>query len=382
MKIALFSVVLNIHQVHIADALYELTGHNFVYVELEKPVGLNNKGGTVNFSSKPYLLQAWKNSENEAKAMEIACSADVAIFGGYMALKYQIERLKENRLTFEMGERWLKHWQSSFSPRLINNILNYHFRGWKRKPLYKLCCSAFCARDQYLLHSFNNRCYKWGYFTRVEEVNIKSLIASRKSDKPTIMWCARYLDWKHPELPIYLASLLKTNGYNFILDLYGDGEKLKATKNLAKKIGVEDVVSFKGAMPNPYILKAMRNHQIFLFTSDKHEGWGAVMNEAMSNGCAVVASDAVGSVPFLINDYENGLIFKSGSIDSLYEKVSYLLDNPSIIRQMSSSAHKTIKEVWSPRQAATNLLALIDNLKNEKETSIKEGPCSKAHPLY
>ena len=60
MKVAIFSVVLNIHQVGIADELFELTDHDFVFVELEKPVGLNNKGGSEDFSSRPYLLQSWR----------------------------------------------------------------------------------------------------------------------------------------------------------------------------------------------------------------------------------------------------------------------------------------------------------------------------------
>ena len=185
MKIALFSVVLNIHQVNIADELYELTKHDFVFVELIKPEGNNGKGGTDDFTTRPYLLQAWKNSEYEAKAMEIAQNVDVAIFGGYMALKYQMVRLKENRLTFEMGERWLKHWQSFFSPRLIKNIMNYHVRGWGKKPLYKLCSSAYAVNDQYFLNTFQDRCFKWGYFTKPKNrfsVNEPVLLGFKDND--------------------------------------------------------------------------------------------------------------------------------------------------------------------------------------------------------
>jgi len=378
MKLAIFSVVLNIHQVNIADELFELTGHDFVFVELEKPAGQNKKGGTDDFSSKPYLLQAWKDSECEAKAMDIARSAEVAVFGGYMALKYQIARLRGNRLTFEMGERWLKHWRSLFSPRLLNNICNYYIRGWRRKPLYKLCASAYAVNDQYLLGTFKNRCYKWGYFTKVDDFNVESLIASRKSDKPAIMWCSRFIGWKHPELVIHLARRLKNGGYDVQIDMFGGGQELKPTMELCQNLDVQDMVCFKGNVSNDEILQSMRNHDIFLFTSDKNEGWGAVLNEAMSNGCAVVTSNEIGSAPYLINDGKNGLLFNSKDIDSLYEKVNFLLENPSRRKEMSIAAYKTMKDIWSPRNAALNFIQLSKDLLKGNASSIEIGPCSKS----
>lgn len=381
MKIAIFSVVLNIHQVNIADELYELTGHSFVFVELEKSVGLNNKGGSEDFSTRPYLLQSWRDVDSENKAMEIARNAEVVIFGGYMALKYQIERLKEDRLTFEMGERWFKHWQSFFSPRLLKNIWNYHIRGWKNCPLYKLCSSAYCANDQYLLQTFKRRCYKWGYFTKVEDINIEDMINLKPQDRPALMWCARFLDWKHPEMVVKLAHHLKENNYDVQIDMYGTGVEMPKVKSMANALGVEEMVVFKGSVPNAEIISAMQKHDIFLFTSDRNEGWGAVLNEAMSNGCTVVASNAIGSVPFLVKDGENGLIYKSRSVESLYEKVEFLLRHPDERRKMANRAYSTMRDVWSPRQAAVNLLSLIDNLQKGKDSSIKEGPCSKALPI-
>lgn len=379
MKIAYFSVVLNIHQVHIADELYELTNHDFVFVELIKPEDLDKKGGKSDYSSRPYLLQSWIDEEHKLSAKEIAETAEVAVFGGYMALEFQKARLKRGLLTFEMGERWIKHWQSMVSPRLLSNLW-YHFsQGWYKKPLYKLCSSAYGARDQYRLHTFKNRCYKWGYFTEVPIVY--KPLNDNSSGEFSIMWCARFIGWKHPELAIKLARRLKDNDYKAQIDLYGIGVELEQIKEYSKKLDVLDCVFFKGSVPNEEILDAMRRHDIFIFTSDHNEGWGVVLNEAMGNGCAVVASNEIGSVPYLIKDYENGLTFKSGSVDSLYEKVSYLLDNPAKIKQMSSSAYKTIKDIWSPRQAAINFMALIDGLEKGKDISIKEGPCSKALPL-
>src|SRR5690606_2121710 len=92
-------------------------------------------------------------------------------------------------------------------------------------------------------------------------------------------------------------------------------------RRLQKKAGDENLdkhVIFTGGRRNSDVLKMMEQSNVFLFTSDRNEGWGAVLNEAMGAGCACVASQEIGSVPYLITNDINGLIFKSGSAVSLY----------------------------------------------------------------
>ena len=315
--------------------------------------------------------------------MKLLYSADVALFSCPEAWKYEALRAKTGKLTFDVGERWLKRgWLNLASPRLLKYFF-YYYTVFANQNVYKLCSSAFACDDHYKLHSFKDRCYKWGYFTKVDEdISVETpLDVSSSETLHTMMWCARFLKWKHPELPIQLAARLKGKGYKFVLDMYGSGDELDQTKKLATRLKVEDVVNFKGNMSNDEILKAMRQHEIFLFTSDKNEGWGAVSNESMSNGCAIVASDAIGCVPFLIADGVNGCIFKSEDLNVLCEKVEWLLNNPEERASLSSKAHETMLNIWSPQNAAKNFLQLVNDLNNGKETSVKDGPCSKAYPI-
>lgn len=379
MQIVFYSVVLNQHQAPVADCLWELTLHDFVFVELTQSV--ENKGGTEDYSDRPYLLRAWESQENKCNALNLAKTAECCVFSGVDALPFEKERMKLGLLSFEMGERWLKQGVMNFaSPRLLKWLLAYHFGGWAKKPLYKLCSSAFCASDHRKLMSFEKKCFKWGYFTKVDEDFAVEAFqdVSTSETLHTFMWCARFLMLKHPELPIQMAARLKAKNYKFVLDMYGSGVELEKSKMLAKRLGVEDVVAFKGILPNDEILKAMRSHEIFLFTSDKNEGWGAVANEAMSNGCAIVASDAIGSVPFLVKDGENGCVFKSCDLDSLCEKVEWLLDNDDMRCRLAVNAYHSMRDVWSPKNAAANFMKLVEDLQNGRESSIVDGPCSKA----
>lgn len=379
--IVFVSNYLNHHQALVSDELYELSNHQYRFIATTPIPKFRIELGYSDFSNRPYLLKSYDPPKNGSFAMTLVRNADVAIFGGGKSLSYQTERMKEEKLSFEVSERWLKRgWANILSKNLIRNMWYYHTRFYN-KPLYKLCSSAYAAGDQYLLHSFKDKCYKWGYFTKVDEWDIEEHFRQQKDEVVRIMWCARYLGWKHPELPVRLAQRLKAKGQSFIIDMYGSGTELESTKILCSQLGVEDVVNFVGNKPNDEILQDMRLHDIFLFTSDKQEGWGAVLNEAMSNGCAVVAADEIGSVPFLINDGKNGAIFKSKNLDSLYEKVIYLIENPEIRKNLAIQAYHDMVNIWSPKVAARNLLQLIHDLQNGRDTSISEGPCSKAFPI-
>ena len=377
MKIVFFSNFLNHHQVYVADELYSLTKGNYYFVEtLQMPESFK-KTGYPDFSNRPYLVRAWQNEEQKTLALNLAMESDVAIFGGPTVIKYEIIRAKRGGLSFDISEHWLKQgWKSLFSPRLLKSQWYYHTLLYK-KPVYKLCASAFTSADMRIFFSFRNKCYKWGYFTEVNS-DFERKRNTSASGVVHLLWCARYLKWKHPELPILLAEKLKKKGYHFVIDMYGSGTELDKTKDLSEKMGVSDVINFCGNVPNNEMLQIMRKHDIFLFTSDRNEGWGAVANEAMSNGCVLVGSNAIGSVPYLVKDGINGCVFDSCNLKSLEAKVIDLLDNPIKRKLLSLEGIKTMREVWSPQNAAQSFLQLVDDLKNGRDTSITDGPCSKA----
>lgn len=380
MTIVFFSNFLNHHQALLSDELYKITNKNYYFVALSEMPDSFKRNGYPDYDDRPYLLKAYEDERNWQKAQELAVDADVALFGA-SSLHFEIIRAQAGKFSFEVGERWLKRgWINLFSPRLLKNLWYYHSKGWSKKPLYKLCSSAYCAGDQYLLQSFKGRCYKWGYFTKVEKEYDNKARDIDTSSLEQLMWCARFLKWKHPEFPVKLAARLKAKGYHFMLDMYGSGEEYENIVALINKLGVNDCVHLCGNLPNDEILNEMRRHNIFLFTSDRNEGWGAVLNEAMANGCVPVAADAIGSVPFLVQDGENGMIFKSENLDSLEEKVLVLLNNRPRVIEMATAAVETMN-LWSPHVAAERLIQLIQVLHNGKCTPYEYGPCSIALPM-
>lgn len=378
MKIAYFSNYFNHHQKPIGDIFNEMSNIEYTFVATETIPEFRVKLGYKKISAD-YVIDTTVSIDNKRKAMRLAKEADVAIFMAGGLEEYIIPRLKLNKLTFEVSERRFKRgYINMLSPNLIKHQIMYFLYG-RNAPLYLLCSSAYAANDYNFLGSYVDRCFKWAYFTHVD-YNF-SLPTYKNDDFIRIMWCGRYIDWKHPEIPILVASKLKSFGYNFSIDMYGDGKLLKDIVQLAKDNSVNDVVNFCGNHHNETILEAMRHHQIFLFTSDRNEGWGAVANESMSNGCALVGSDLIGSVPFLVEDNINGLIYRGTDIDSLTERIKYLFDNPLVLERIRRNAIKTMQDVWSPKIAAERFITLAENLLLGKPNPYVTGPCSKATPI-
>ena len=385
MSIVFVSDTFHHHQKGVADALYELTKGSYCFIttlplrEERKKMGFENK-------YPEYVLDASSRSKEVlAKVQNIIDEADTVVLGSapFSLLK---NRLAANKLTFRYSERLWKQYKHYLKTPfyILDNI--------KTRRCHLLCSSAFASHDYNAMGAFCGRCYKWGYFTPIPEVNMHT--EANTDSTIHIMWCSRFLDWKHPELPIYLAKQLKEQGYDFVIDMFGSGTYLERTKELASILNVVEKIHFCGNVPNFQIVEAMRSSDIYLFTSDRGEGWGVVANESMSNGCVLVASDNIGSVPYLVKDMVNGCTFRSSSrlygfnrfgvsvdgkaLQSLTTKVEWLINHPNERRVISENAYKTMKETWNPRQAAINLLTLIDNIKQGHETSIVEGPCSKA----
>lgn len=378
MKIVLVSVILNVHQVNLADELYRLCGGGFHFIQTgDNTTSVDAKGGTSNFDTRPYLIKTTETKTSEV--LSLIDDADAVIFGAAPLFLIK-NRIKNGGLTFWYSERWLKKGIINLlSPQLLKQQIFYH-RYCHTKPVYALCASAYAAKDYRLMRSYMDKCFKWGYFTKVSQFDIAKALADKSTSKTIrILWIGRFLDWKHPELMIDIAKALAKDGYNISIDMIGSGDELKTTIiNRVVSEGLEEFIKFPDPVPNEQLTVLMRDYHIFCFTSNRREGWGAVLGEAMSAGCCPIASVECGSTPYLVKDGINGLIFQRTKPLDLLTKVKRLIDNPEERTNMSLKAYKTMVELWNPTIAAENIYKLSEALLSGQRIHISDGPCSKA----
>lgn len=373
LSVVLISNYFNHHQLPLCDELDKLTAHNFYFIATSE-MRIDRKAlGYGELKTPDYVVNYNMSEFVNAECDKYINDADVVIIGSADD-KMIKSRIRSGKLIFRYTERPLKHGAEplKYLPRLVR----WNMRNPKGKPIYLLCASGYAALDYKKFGLFKGRTYKWGYFPEFRSYNVEEIMKEKNPRK--ILWCGRFLNWKHPDDAISVAQRLFNDGYSFTLDFVGTGEIELKLKSKVEDIGLQECIRFLGAMNPSEVREHMESAGIYLFTSDHQEGWGAVLNESMNSGCAVIASHMIGAVPFLIKDNVNGMVYESGNLDMLYAKIKFLLDNPSEQIRLGKEAYNTINNEWCASIAATRFVELAQSLINNESIRFSEGPCSTA----
>lgn len=377
MTVTFISNYLSPHQLPFCEAMVALIGKNYNFIATT-PTNSERLSMYPELNEiYPFVIMSYKSNEMMQKAKELANKSDVVIIGSAPD-SFIEERLKKGKLTFKYSERLYKKGLSlkNFPRAFISSYI--HHGRFQRYPIYMLCASAFTTYDLFIFGNYKGRTFKWGYFPEYKEYDIDDLLRKKNGQTVKILWVGRFLRWKHPELVLDVAKRLENENYQYNIQMIGDGEEFDRIKNMAFGLNLKQTIDFLGILRTNEVRKYMEEADVFLFTSDFNEGWGAVLNEAMNSGCAVVASHAIGAVPFLINHGENGLVYENGNKNDLCEKVLLLANHVELRRELGKNAYFTIKNKWNARIAAERILVLAENLLQGKLYIFDDGPCSRA----
>ncbi|MCI6272320.1 MAG: glycosyltransferase [Erysipelotrichaceae bacterium] len=368
MKLLFISNFINHHQLPICNELFNILGNNFKFVACEEIPDDKLKLGYSNFEL-PYLIDG-RNKEDVYPLLE---EFDVLLAGScpHEYMDYYIDRKK---LIFIYSERIFKDgtWHK-YSPLAHYNMYKFYNKKFNDN-MYLLCASAYTSSDYNDFNSFKNACLKWGYFPPISNKSIDEIENIKKSN--SIIWVGRFIDWKHPEQAINLGKYLKVKNYDFQINIIGDGILKEKLQKQINDLNLDKHIKIHGPKPFLEVRKYMEECKIFIFTSDFNEGWGAVLNEAMSSGCACISSYKAGSSLYLINN-SNGIIYDNTQ-KSLNESVEkYLLDE-NLRKQHSKNAYETITNTWNYKVAATRLVKLSKSILEKNILKFETGPLSKA----
>lgn len=371
MEAVFLSNFYNHHQMPLSRSFYQMLGDHYLFVETTPMDAERRQMGYQEFE-EPFVCQF---GDCPKACMDRIRQADVVIFGSAPE-KLIRERLKKGKLVFQYSERIYKIPPKWYE--MPARAAKYYLNRGRFQNCYLLCASAFVSQDYNRTKTYPNRMYRWGYFPETKHYRLEELFAGKNRHK--ILWVGRFLDWKHPDDALLVAERLKKEGYAFQMEFAGTGVMENRLRDMTASMGLDDCVSFLGPVPSDQVRHLMEQAGIILFTSDRYEGWGAVLNESMNSGCAVVASHAIGSVPYLMKHNENGLIYKSGDVDGIYQNVKYLLDNPGEQERLGCAAYETITGLWNAEVATQRLITLSEHLlAGEKHPDLyKDGPCSRA----
>lgn len=376
MKVVFVSNYFNHHQIPFSESMYKCLGDDYQFIQTEHMEAERvQMGWAIDISQYPYLKVAY---DNNSICMKLIQNADIVIVGA-APNEYIDERLKTGKILVKYSERVYKYgiWRI-FSPRGAYYMYKAHKQA-KKRNMYMLCASGYMAGDMSLWGYYRNRMYKWGYYPECRFYDIEDLLSQkRKNQVCEIVWCSRFIDWKHPEYVIKLADKLKLKGLDFHITMIGVGDLRDKYEQVIKEQSLGKYIDVIGPIKPTEVRGYMERSNVFLMTSDYQEGWGAVINEAMNSGCAVVASHAIGAVPFLMKDGINGLIYKNGNIAELSQLVEMLIRNSHVCEKLGLEAYRTISEEWNAQNAVNRLIELLEAMLNGSSIRFENGPCSMA----
>ena len=363
----------NHHQGPVCAELAKLLGSDNFRLMLHQP--LDHKwskeriamGWNLIPPEEPWILGPPKTCEtvDYAEQIQLAKSADVLIYASnvpYVTQDMLLGRHKEGRLSFRIGERFFKEplpWFNILSPKKWAGRLIMHHR-YEAAGIHFLTMGYGCAEDLDYYWACRGRTWRWGYFTGTSPYCCQK----KNKGKVSIGWCGRMLDWKHVDYIIRAIAMLPAKLVELIeVDLVGNGSQEQCLKDLARQYCIDGVVRFHDSVSADAALEFMKGLDVYIFPSNRKEGWGAALLEAMDKGCAVVANESAGSTLEVVEDGVNGFTFKDGNIAELATKLERLIKDGELRQCLGQNAWRTIQE-WSPRVAASKLLELVKDITN------------------
>ena len=384
MKVIFISNFLTHHQVPFCLEMQKKLGDDFKFVSTVKIFQWRLDMGFEDLDKKyDFVVRAYENDEMYKKAQKLATESDVAIIGSTVD-DLIVERLKQDKITFRYRSRVFifpdGFWKTIFNKEKLKLFYDRHIKFRKNKNLYMLCANAYGAKDFERLGLYKNKTYEWGYFLETNNYDMEKLLKEKQQKKKVeIIWVARFIKWKHPEVVIKLAKELRKENVEFKIKMLGTGKLIEKIKKEVTKNDLSGQIEIVGQVPSSKVKDYMEEADIFIGTSDSQEGWGVVVNEAMNAGCAIVANRRMGSVPILIKDGENGYTYDK--YPELKEKVEYLIKNAEARSKLGKNAYLYITQKWTSTIAANNLIRLFESILYGKEFDVKDGPASKQNKI-
>ncbi len=349
MKMVIYTIMVSPHQLPLARELAKYIGpDDFCYIYSKDVDDQRIKMGWNSKATESWCRKVCKN-DSILENCEILLSGirDFPLFE---------RRARRNLKTYYMSERWFKPiygvwpgWVRLFHPRFLKMILRirrliresdgfryFHIGEWARRDMLWICG-----------HDSESKMVPWGYF--VEKSSAEGAVVRNGELPLRILWAGRMIRLKHVDTLLKaLERLCRTgdNRDNYSLTLIGSGPEESRLISLANGLPVK----FMPFLPLEEVRSQMRQHDVYVFTSDARDGWGAVVNEALEEGMHVLGTKETGASATILPSED---LFHVTDVDALIRLLKHCL----FLKRAGDLTGQGIGE-WSVAKAAERLILI------------------------
>jgi len=160
-------------------------------------------------------------------------------------------------------------------------------------------------------------------------------------------------------LKAFAHVLKRCRSTNWMLALVGPDRSSGRYELLAKRLGIIDQVLFLGATSWSDLATDYAVAKVFVLPT-RHDGWGAVVSEAMGHGKAIIVTNQAGAAQHLVDPGVNGFVVKAGDVKSL----AYALEEYIVkvgLAERHGAASTLIYQRFSPSTNAARFVAILRN---------------------
>jgi len=259
---------------------------------------------------------------------------------------------------FEIGDFWMKGYMHQKEPSTLKRALKTlipfsHTQPVEIRPT--ICVSQWIADelvqeykivDNYVIPNGTTIPEQLG---DVEVEHLRFIFAGRIDEEKGLDLAIKALisfNEKHPQK-------------EFSLEVFGKGDEAFITmcKELASPI--HNKVHFHGMVSDR--AEIYKNGSIFLMPTRMREPFGLVVIEAMAYGCVVIATDAYGPAE-IIDDEQNGLLFKPEDIDDFCRQIEQVATNESYKEQLRVAGFEHVKTNYDVHVVKPKVEAILHKI--------------------
>ena len=139
---------------------------------------------------------------------------------------------------------------------------------------------------------------------------------------------------------IYAVKLFnQSNSHKIFLDIYGENQLSKEQQDCFNK-QLSDEIKYHGEIFGTDMISLLKQYDLFCLPTKYHgEGTSGSMIESMIAGTPVLVSSYSQST-HLIKDGFTGFIYEIGNVESLYEKITYIINNRDLLEKIGKNAQE------------------------------------------
>lgn len=195
-----------------------------------------------------------------------------------------------------------------------------------------------------------SKLFPFGYFVprTIEKRGLVRFDGSARAGL-RIVFIGSLIRRKGIELLIAAVGRLIANGHAVLMDAFGPGDP-------ASLLFDETGIRYRGLIPFGHAQEVIEGYDVLVLPS-RFDGWGVVVNEALSAHVSVVCSDQVGARA-LVEKFGAGAIFTAGDAHALYLALRNVLLEPQSLERMREGAFRAARAI-EPAVAATYMLEVI-----------------------